>query len=294
MKILNFGSLNIDYVYHVENFVRQGETVSSSELEVFPGGKGLNQSIALSKAGLHVYHAGAIGKDGIFLKACLDQADVDTSYIQILENTHTGNAIIQNNQEGDNCIILYSGANHMITKEMVDTILHDFEKEDWIVLQNEISELPYILEKAHKKGMKIALNPSPINHNIFLLDLTLVDLMILNEIEASELVGKTSDLQALKVKLQNKFPYTEIVLTLGNEGSIYINGNDEMTQKIFEVKVKDTTAAGYFIAGKCNHLSIEKTMKMASAASAIAVSKRGAAPSIPDKNEVMDFIKNNI
>lgn len=297
MKILNFGSLNIDYVYHVEDFVRKGETISSSELNVFAGGKGLNQSIALSKAGLKVYHAGVIGEDGVFLKTCLEEAGVDTSYIRVLENAHTGNAIIQKNHEGDNCIILYSGANYMITKEMADTILHDFGKGDWIVLQNEISELPYILEEAHKKGMKIAVNPSPMNHNIFLLNPNQIDLIILNEIEAEGLVGVTSDLKTLKEKLREKIPFAEIVLTLGEEGSIYISEKEEVKQKIYKVKVEDTTAAGdtftgYFIAGKCNHMPVKKAMEMASAASAIAVSRKGAAPSIPSKDEVMDFIKN--
>lgn len=297
MKILNFGSLNIDYVYHVEDFVRKGETISSSDLNIFAGGKGLNQSIALSKSGLKVYHAGVIGEDGVFLKTCLEEAGVDTSYIRVLENAHTGNAIIQKNHEGDNCIILYSGANYMITKEMVDTILHDFGKDDWIVLQNEISELPYILEEAHKKGMKIALNPSPMNHNIFLLNPNHIDLIILNEIEAEGLVGVTSDLKTLKEKLREKIPFAEIVLTLGEEGSIYISEKEEVKQKIYKVKVEDTTAAGdtftgYFIAGKCNHMPVKKAMEMASAASAIAVSRKGAAPSIPSKDEVMDFIKN--
>lgn len=93
MNILNFGSLNIDYVYEVEHFVRKGETISSKNLRVSCGGKGLNQSVALSRAGLHVYHAGMIGTDGTFLEDILKDAGVDTRYVMTSEQTRTGNAI---------------------------------------------------------------------------------------------------------------------------------------------------------------------------------------------------------
>ena len=158
MKVLNFGSLNIDYVYSVEDFVKKGETISSNKLNVFSGGKGLNQSISLSKAGVNVCHAGMIGHDGTFLEKTLKQSGVDIKYLKKSESVRTGNAIIQNNRQGDNCIILYGGANQEITKGFVDTVLREFASEDWLVLQNEINEIPYIVEQAHKKGMKIILN----------------------------------------------------------------------------------------------------------------------------------------
>ena len=187
MKVLNFGSLNIDYVYSVEDFVKKGETISSNKLNVFSGGKGLNQSISLSKAGVNVCHAGMIGHDGTFLEKTLKQSGVDIKYLKKSESVRTGNAIIQNNRQGDNCIILYGGANQEITKGFVDTVLREFASEDWLVLQNEINEIPYIVEQAHKKGMKIILNPSPMNKRIFEINLNYIDCFILNEIEAQEL-----------------------------------------------------------------------------------------------------------
>ena len=96
MKVLSLGSLNIDYTYRVDHFVQKGETVASDSLQVFSGGKGLNQSIALAKAGAEVYHAGAIGEDGKFLLAVMEEAGVDTSCVKILDDVRTGNAIIQN------------------------------------------------------------------------------------------------------------------------------------------------------------------------------------------------------
>ena len=163
MKVLSFGSLNIDYVYKVDHFVQKGETLSSKSLNVFSGGKGLNQSIALAKAGVETYHAGAIGEDGKFLLEILEEAGVDTSCVKILSDERTGNAIIQNDEDGDNCILLYGGANQAITKAQVDAVLSRFDAGDYLVLQNEINELPYMMTKAHEKGMKIVLNPSPMN-----------------------------------------------------------------------------------------------------------------------------------
>ena len=188
MKVLCFGSLNIDYTYKVDHFVKKGETLSSESLKVFSGGKGLNQSIALAKAGADIWHAGAIGSDGIFLVKELEKAGVNTEYITVLENVRTGNAIIQNDKEGDNCIILYGGANHAITKEQVNSVLEHFHSGDFLVLQNEINELPYIMEQAHKKDMKIVLNPSPMNDRIFELPLAYVNYFVLNEIEAGQLL----------------------------------------------------------------------------------------------------------
>jgi len=151
MKILNFGSLNIDYTYQVEHFVRAGETLSSDSLQIFSGGKGLNQSIALSRAGADVWHAGAVGKeDGEFLLRQLEEAGVHTEFIAHTEGK-TGHAIIQKDPTGQNCILLYGGANQEITRQMADRVLESFEEGDFLILQNEISEIGYIMEKAHEK-----------------------------------------------------------------------------------------------------------------------------------------------
>ena len=161
MKILNFGSLNIDYVYSVDHFVQKGETLLSKDLNVYSGGKGLNQSVALGRAGARVYHAGAVGADGTFLLKLLNDAGVDTSYVYQSEAVRTGNAIIQTDKTGDNCILLFGGANQEITKEQVDETIDFFEPGDFIVLQNEINEMPYIIRKAHERGMIIVFNPAP-------------------------------------------------------------------------------------------------------------------------------------
>lgn len=298
MKILSFGSLNIDYVYSVPHFVKKGETLSAKELNVYTGGKGLNQSIALARAGVETYQAGAIGTDGMFLLEQLKEAGVKTDLVKILDDVRTGNAIIQNDDEGDNCIVLFGGANQAITKEQVDEAFKDFTNEDYLLIQNEINELSYIVEKAKEEGMKIILNPSPMNEKIMKLPLDQIDYFILNEIEAMQILemDKPEEIDGKYIAslLHEKFKDATIVLTLGSEGSVCISDDEYVEQSIYKVKAIDTTAAGdtytgYFIAGILNGKTIKESMDIASKASAIAVTRQGAAPSIPVLEEVEEY-----
>lgn len=298
MKILSFGSLNIDYVYSVPHFVKKGETLSAKELNVYTGGKGLNQSIALARAGVKTYQAGAIGTDGMFLLEQLKEAGVKTDLVKILDDVRTGNAIIQNDDEGDNCIVLFGGANQAITKEQVDEAFKDFTNEDYLLIQNEINELSYIVEKAKEEGMKIILNPSPMNEKIMKLPLDQIDYFILNEIEAMQILemDKPEEIDGKYIAslLHERFKDATIVLTLGNEGSVCISDDEYVEQSIYKVKAIDTTAAGdtytgYFIAGILNGKTIKESMDIASKASAIAVTRQGAAPSIPVLEEVEEY-----
>ena len=298
MKVLNFGSLNIDYVYSLDHFVQKGETISSDALHIFPGGKGLNQSVALGRAGVSVSHAGAVGKDGDFLLELLKESCVDTKYIQVLEGIQTGTAIIQNDKSGDNCIILYSGANHQITKEQIANTISDFEKGDFLVLQNEINGMDSIVRVAEEKGLKIVLNPSPMNEKILGLPLQYVDYFVLNEVEAAQILGleniSEKDGEKIVRELYNTYPHAKIVLTLGAEGSIYFDGEKLYRQRAYKTEVVDTTAAGdtfsgFFIAGILRGDTVEQAMDTAARAAGIAISRPGAAPSIPKIEEVLEF-----
>lgn len=300
MKVLTFGSLNIDYVYKVEHMVQKGETISSLGLQVFSGGKGLNQSIALARAGAEVYHAGAIGEDGLFLIEQMKAAGVDISHVQIRSDVRSGNAIIQNDASGDNCIILYGGANQAITKAQVDEVLAGFEAGDYLVLQNEINELAYIVDQAAAKGMKIVLNPSPMNDKILGLDLAKISIFMLNEIEAGQILhAEAAADQKMGITaaqaLRARYPQASVVLTMGSNGSVYVDQTQTIMQKVYKVDAVDTTAAGdtftgYFIAGMIAGLTIQEAMDQASRASAIAVSRPGASPSIPTLGETKEFI----
>ena len=296
MRILNFGSLNIDYVYNVDHFVQKGETISASMLNVYAGGKGLNQSIALSRAGAEVWHAGAVGKDGAFLLELLKKEKVDTAFIKILADVQTGNAVIQNDCQGENCIILYGGANRSINQPMVDEVLNEFGENDYLILQNEISEVPYMAEQAHNKGMRVGLNPSPLDEKIFKINFDCIDCLILNEIEALSLVAGTSDKEEKKLleAVTEYFPQAEIVMTLGEKGALAVKAGEIFRQEAYRVQAVDTTAAGdtftgYYLAERLQGSGINESLAIAAQASAIAVSRKGAAPSIPLKEEVLNF-----
>lgn len=299
MRVLSFGSLNIDYVYKVDHFVNKGETLSSQSLQVFTGGKGLNQSIALAKAGVEVYHAGMVGEDGRMLLEAMDEAGVHTEYVKVQSKIRTGNAIIQNDLKGDNCILLYGGANQQIDEKYIDEVLEQFGGDDWLLIQNEINNLPYLVSQAKEKGMRIILNPSPMNEKIAELPLDKIDYFILNEVEAQQLLEKElqddRDGKVLVEEIKAAFPGAAIVLTQGEKGSVYYDGEQCISQEIFKVKAVDTTAAGdtftgYFVGGILNGDSPEKAMRIAAKASAIAVTRPGAAPSIPAKEEVETII----
>lgn len=125
MKVLNFGSLNLDLVYAMDHIVRGGETFSADRLDKFPGGKGLNQSVALAKAGAEVYHAGNIGADGGLLMDTLKNAGVHTEHVRVLEGS-SGHAVIQVDRRGENAILLFTGANGCVTPEQIDNVLDHF------------------------------------------------------------------------------------------------------------------------------------------------------------------------
>ncbi|EOR23407.1 Sugar kinase, ribokinase family protein [Niallia nealsonii AAU1] len=293
MKIVNFGSLNIDKVYSVPHFVSAGETLSSTNYEEFPGGKGLNQSIALAKAGAEVYQAGKIGKDGLFLKDILSESNVNIDWIDEIGNT-TGHAIIQVSSSGENCILLFGGANKEITIDQINHILANFSQDDLLLLQNEINNLEYIVEKAHQKGLKIVLNPSPIDETMIKLDFSKIDYLILNEIEAKAITGENMNDKIFQ-KLLSLNNQLKIVLTLGTEGVIYKDSVQEHRQPSYKVDAVDTTAAGdtflgYFLSQISQHTDIKKSLQIAAKAASIAVTRKGAASSIPTWQEVIETI----
>lgn len=290
MKVLNFGSLNVDLVYQMEHIIRGGETFTADRLDKFPGGKGLNQSVALAKAGACVYHAGNIGPDGELLMATLRTSGVNTDLVRLLDMP-SGHAVIQVDRNGENSIILFSGANRAVDETQIDAVLSHFEAGDYLILQNEINELDTIIHKAHEKGMQIVLNPSPMDHRIAELPLEKVSIFMLNEIEGNAITGHEEPEDILD-GLKSRFPHARVVLTLGSKGSIYMEGDQRIRQGIYPVKAVDTTAAGdtftgFFISALLRGMTPAQALDVAARASSIAVSREGAAPSIPSWEEVV-------
>jgi len=291
-KVLNFGSLNLDYVYQVDHFVRAGETISSTGRECFLGGKGLNQSIALARAGARVYHAGAVGQDGEPLINVLKENNIDITFVKIVDGP-SGHAIIQVTPDGQNCIFLFSGSNRKITDEQIDEVIAGFSEGDYLIMQNEINDIDLIMQKAKAKGMIIVLNPSPMDEKILAAPLELVDIFILNEVEA-EALCQMSEPSGIMKSFGEKFPNADVVLTLGKRGAWYqdANSHELLTNGVYEGEVVDTTAAGdtftgFFISCISAGRSVKEALEIASKAATLAVSRKGAEASIPTMGEVI-------
>lgn len=292
MKILNFGSLNMDYIYQVEHFVQPGETLAARKQKMAPGGKGLNQSVALAKAGAEVFHAGCIGIGGEPLQALLEENGVHTEYLQKVDELQ-GNAVIQVDSTGENCIILYGGSNQMISKEQIDKTLEHFSAGDWMVLQNEVSNLEYMIEKAAEKGMTVVLNPSPFEAFFEKLDYDQISWLLVNKVEAQQLTGKMEAYEVWNT-LHERYPKLCLIMTMGVNGSYCFTPQETIYQNVYPVKTVDTTAAGdtftgYFLQGMAQRLPLKKCMEQAAKASAICVSREGAAVAIPSQTEVERF-----
>lgn len=291
MRILNFGSLNTDMVYRVEHIAEPGETVFSSKLEKFCGGKGLNQSVAAARAGAEVFHAGKIGADGGMLLEALQSAGANTRYVAQTGGPG-GHAVIQVDRNGQNAIIVHGGANREIDAAFIDKVLSHFGPGDMLLLQNEISGLSHLLRAAREKGLFIALNPSPFDENVENAPLECTDLFIVNEIEGRSLSGAENNGDIPRA-VRQKYPGAAVLLTLGSAGAVYFDGERTARHGIYDVPVVDTTGAGdtftgYFAAGLARGLTIEENLELASKASSIAVSRKGASPSIPTLAQVRE------
>lgn len=295
-NILCFGSLNIDYVYALDEMVKEGETVSSLGRTVNAGGKGLNQATAFAKAGARIAFAGNIGTDGEILWNALQESGIDASFVNRTE-TESGHAIIQVDKKGRNCIIVHGGANKTISAAYVDRVLASFKAQAdgvcYVVLQNEINNIDYIMRKAHELDIKIIFNPSPLNDDCLRYPLELVSFFCLNEHEGAVLAdGATDDVLGAVCR---KFPDSKVLLTLGKEGAVFWDGEKTYSYGIFDVPVVDTTAAGdtfsgYFCSAYSEGADPDTALIQATAASSICVSRHGATVSIPKKEEVLSFV----
>lgn len=291
MKTLIFGSLNIDKTYFVKSFVLPGQTISARSMESFCGGKGFNQAIALRRSGSEkVFFAGAVGEDGQILIDTLEKNGVDCRFVRKLPCA-TGHAVIQVDEKGRNCIIVVAGANGEITENDVEKTLMEFDAGDLVVLQNEISCVPQIIRMAHAKGMIVAFNPSPCNEHITSCDISCVDYLLINETEGAAITAAEEPNDILRV-LHGLYPQTNVILTLGKNGSIYQDREGHRFPcGIFRTKVIDATAAGdtytgYFLSSLLKNGKVEEALHRASAAAGFAVAHKGAEPSIPWYQEV--------
>lgn len=301
MKIFVVGSINMDMVVHTPYIPEKGETIQGSNFMINPGGKGANQAVAISKSKSETYLVGALGHTfSNELLNTLKQYKVKTNHIKTLTNVASGTAIILISN-GDNRIIVDAGANHHVTKDDVDNALKHATKDDLLVMQMEIpiETIEYALKTAKKIGMTTFLNPAPaikINESIF----PLIDYLILNQMECEFYTGiypKDKDDVKKPAGELTKKGTQNIIITLGTNGSVFLNQQNEWTYvPSYPVETIDTTAAGdtyigYFVSLIAKQATIVDAMTYASAAAALCVTNEGAQQSIPEFKKVEAFIK---
>ncbi|MEA4869334.1 MAG: ribokinase [Christensenella sp.] len=289
-NILNFGSLNLDQVYRVDAFVQPGETKSSLSLETHCGGKGLNQSVAAARAGAKIWHAGLIGCDGDMLYDKLNENGVNLSLTERSSGV-SGHAIIQVDNNGQNCILLYGGTNQQLTEDYVDRALEAFGSEGLVLVQNETNLVGYIMRRAHEKGLQVAINAAPMDEKVFTYPLEFVDWLIVNEIEGASIANCEFEVDILPT-LARKYPDMSVLLTLGKRGAICVRGGESAKSGIYPVKVVDTTAAGdtflgYFLAEVLDGRSLQDALALATVASSMCVQVMGAADSVPLRRDAL-------
>ncbi|APX13954.1 ribokinase [Tateyamaria omphalii] len=287
MAVWNLGSINIDNVYRVPHLPAAGETLAATQFSQGLGGKGANMSVAIARAAARVAHIGAVGKDGAWTVERLMEYGVDTRPIQVMPDQATGHANIAVARDGENQIVLFSGSNKAISASSVGSALTEASPGDTFLTQNETNGQREAAEMARQLGLRVVYAAAPFDAEAVRDVLHLVDLLVLNQVEAEQLedaLGKP--VHALGID--------NVVVTLGSDGCRWLNGSGTETRvPAIEVVTVDTTGAGdtftgYLVAGLDRGLPIRQALDLATQASALMVTRLGTADVIPDLKEIED------
>jgi ribokinase len=293
------GSTNTDLVVKVPRLPLSGETIKGTDFQVFSGGKGANQAVAAARLGAHVNFITKIGNDNFGKRelANLKQNGINTNYVIIDEHHPTGVALIEVDDLGRNRIVVIPGANHHLTPEDIHPIKHVFENSDVVLVQLEIpmTTVGYALAAGAKSNAVVILNPAPAEEipdefysNIAILTPNETEAALLTNLQP-EHIGKMAD--SLLQKGLDK-----VIITLGERGAYFKDAIESGAVGAFQVKPVDTTAAGdAFNAGLAvaiaEGLSFEDALKFANATAALSVTRMGAQPSLPTRDEVENLLE---
>ncbi len=298
------GSLNMDIVTKVNRMPQPGETLMGMDARFVAGGKGNNQAVSAAKLGASVSFVGRVGTDafGDELKKNLIRNDVKDTYIKVDKENRTGIAQIFVDTTGENIIILSPGANMAITIEDIKEAEEEIKQSKTVVCQLEIplDAVKYGLELGRKWGKTTILDPAPATEGIQEL-MPLIDIVTPNESETEiltgiEIDGIQSACEGLEVLEQYgvKFP----IITLGKNGVVFKNNEKYQYLEGHSVNVVDTTAAGDTFTGALTAAlvrgdDLEASITYANCASAISVGRMGAQTSLPERDEVNEFLLKN-
>lgn len=295
MEILVIGSINIDYVSTVEKLPKKGETLHANSFEDSAGGKGANQAVGARRLGANVSMIGAVGKDAIGsrLKDSLAKEGIDVSRINTVD-VPTGNAIITVDKNGDNTIVVYSGANFEIDNKWIEDSEELIKKSDIVVLQLEIpmDAVVYSAKVAKKYNKRVILNPAPakeLPQEIY----QYIDYITPNETELQELTSIENIELGVKELLGRGAK--NVIVTLGEKGCYYLGEEGTHVVDSFKINAVDTTAAGDSFNGAlavalCQNKDIKDALRYANAVGALTATKKGAQTSLPYGKEVEKFV----
>ncbi|MEA4839995.1 MAG: ribokinase [Bacteroidales bacterium] len=296
-KILVIGSCNTDMVVKSDRLPVPGETVLGGAFMMNPGGKGANQAVAIARLGGNATFISKTGND-LFGKQSIEMysdENINTDFIFSDPNLPSGVAIIMVDTNGENCIVVASGANGSLRPQDIDKARHIIENVDILLMQLEIpmDTVEYAAQLAHEKGIKVVLNPAPAT---FLSNKLLECLyaIIPNKTEAEMLSGiKVSDWETAKhaADIISAKGVDVVVITLGSQGALIKDGELFYEVPVEKINAIDTTAAGdtfcgAFCVGISEGLSVEDAVKLANNAAGITVTREGAQCSIPYRKEL--------
>ncbi|MEM7241015.1 MAG: PfkB family carbohydrate kinase [Pseudomonadota bacterium] len=285
--IWNFGSINIDHVYTLTNLPQPGETLAATDYARHLGGKGVNQSVAISKSGGDVTHVGAVGPDGDWARDQMTALGLGLDHVADVHEP-TGNAVIYVDAAAENQIVILGGANQAISETQIEAVMAEADAGDWVLFQNEVNDGRAIAAAAKAAGLKIAYSAAPFDADIALPLLPYLDLLAVNEGEASALATAAG-------RAVEDLDVPHLLMTKGAEGAVYFDQGTTTEQNAFKVSPVDTTGAGdmflgAFMARLSKGTDARAALRFAAAASAIQVTRAGAATAIPTEAEVMTLL----
>ncbi|WP_413160186.1 ribokinase [Capilliphycus salinus ALCB114379] len=305
MSVIVFGSINMDLVVQTGRLPSPGETLQGDQFFTAPGGKGANQAVAAARLGALTYLVGRVGEDsfGQELLAHLNETGVQTEWVKVDSKTSSGVAMIAVDGEGENTIIIIPGANGRVERSDVDRLKNLFSNASSLLLQLEVPLAVNIAaaKEAKKAGVKIILDPAPAPESLPDELYSLIDIITPNETETKALTGLDLSDEKNGFKAADFFRergVETVVLKLGEKGVFCLNKAGHFRVEAFPVKAVDTVAAGDAFNGAMaaafeRGLSLREAVIWGTAAGALATTKSGAQPSLPDRETFEAFLNSH-
>lgn len=298
-KVTIVGSINLDTNLRVQRMVKPGETIHGKEHYTAAGGKGANQAVAAARAESDTRFIGAVGNDaaGEEMLDLLKEENIDVSKVAIIENEATGQSFITIDDNGENAITFFAGANYAFGPEEVAKSSTLIETSDFVIAQLEtpIEATIKAFEIAQKANVKTILNPAPGESGLPQELLQVTDIIVPNETEAETITGIHVKDETSAKEAAEKFHelgVEVVIITFGAQGAFYdYNGSNELVPA-FKEKAVDTTAAGDTFIGtmssilKTDFSNLKEAILYSNKASSLTIQRFGAQPSIPFKNEI--------